>query len=116
MIFSISNLFYDDKEFITMTVYYFAIASEKFLLKEEPIEEILRERMNYYNNHGRVIDFWLVKDPDFLRLPEMSKIRNRLNTTTASIVSTNPLFINWLKLRIGFVITGYFINSKAKFL
>ena len=104
------------KEFITMTVYYFAIASEKFLLQEEPIEEILRERMNYYKNQCKEIDFWLVKNPGFLHLPEMSKIKNRLNTTTASIISTNPLFINWLKLRIGFVITGHFIDSQTKFL
>lgn len=97
-----------------MTVYYFAIASEKFLLQEEPIEEILRERMSYYKNHCKMIDFWLVKNPDFLRLPEMSKIRNRLNTTTVSIISTNPLFISWLKLRIGFVITGHFTNSLAE--
>lgn len=99
-----------------MTVYYFAIASEKFLLQEEPIEEILRERMNHYSNHCKKIDFWLVKNPDFLRLPEMSKVRSRLNTTTASIISTNPLFINWLKLRIGFVITGCFTDSQTEFL
>lgn len=99
-----------------MTVYYFAVASKKFLLEEEPIEEILRERMNYYNNHYKMIDFWLVENPDFLHLPEMSRIRNRLGATTASIISTNPLFINWLKLRIGFIITGYFTDSQAKFL
>ena len=33
-----------------MTTYYFVAASEKFLTVEEPIEEILKERIRNYKN------------------------------------------------------------------
>jgi hypothetical protein len=91
-----------------MTTYYFAIASQDFLLKEEPVEEILRERINHYKNIGKVIDFWLVKNPAFLDAPEMIKVKTQLLKPSAAIISGNPTFINWLKLRLGFVLVGQF--------
>nr|YP_010338024.1 hypothetical protein MW591_pgp006 [Timspurckia oligopyrenoides]UNJ17609.1 hypothetical protein [Timspurckia oligopyrenoides] len=90
-----------------MYKYYFAAASKKFLLEEEPIEEVLRERTNYYAMIGKPIDFWLVVNPDFLNqlnLPASHPIAS--NSSMAAIISTNPVFINWIKLRVTYVFTG----------
>ena len=94
-----------------MTKYYFAIASKKFLLYEEPTEEILRERTNYYNNIKRPIDFWLIRQPSTLGVSEITKISKKLNVSLVVIVSTNNLFIIWLKLRLHFVMTGIFVKD-----
>lgn len=91
-----------------MTTYYFAIASQDFLLKEEPVEEVLRERINHYKNISKVVDFWLLIDPKFIDSPEMSILKTQLIKPSAAIISYNPRFINWLKLRLGFVRTGKF--------
>lgn len=95
-----------------MKTYYFAIASQNFLLNEEPLEEILRERTNHYKNINKQIDFWLVKNPTFINIPEMLTIKKQITKPTAAIISYNPKFIEWLKLRLGFVLTGRLNSSK----
>lgn len=98
-----------------MITYYFAIASQDFLLREEPVEEILRERTQYYSIVQKPIDFWLVRDPSFLKINtiEMINIKKQLTKPTAAIISPNPKFIDWIKLRLGFVLIGQF-NSPLK--
>nr|YP_010873092.1 Ycf54 [Nemalion vermiculare]WGV34442.1 Ycf54 [Nemalion vermiculare] len=91
-----------------MTIYYFAIASQDFLLHEEPLEEVLRERINHYKNIEKVIDFWLIVNPEFINATEMASIKKQLTKPSAAILSHNKTFIEWLKLRFGFVITGEF--------
>jgi len=91
---------------IMIIKYYFAIASQDFLLKEEPVEEILRERINYYNNINKPIDFWLVTNPLFINKPEMTISEKQIKKPIVAIISYNPKFIDWLKLRLGFVFTG----------
>lgn len=91
-----------------MTTYYFAIASQDFLLSEEPIEEILRERTNHYKNFNKRVDFWFVANPLFLDASNMSQIRKQLLKPSAAVISLDPKFIQWLKLRLVFVITGNF--------
>jgi Protein of unknown function (DUF2488) len=49
-----------------MTTYYYVLASQRFLLEEEPFEEVLKERTRYYQEQEKEIDFWLVKQPAFL--------------------------------------------------
>ena len=44
-----------------MSTYHFIAASEAFLTVEEPLEEVLRERVRHYGEQGKEIDFWLVK-------------------------------------------------------
>ena len=39
-----------------MTKYFFVAASEKFLTVEEPLEEILKERMRNYKNKTKFRD------------------------------------------------------------
>ena len=91
-----------------MQTYYYLLASQKFLLEEEPLDEVLRERTRHYQEQEKAIDFWVVKQPAFLETPEFAGARAKCPQPAAAIVSTNPQFITWLKLRLEYVITGEF--------
>ena len=91
-----------------MQTYYFVLASEKFLLNDEIIEEPLRERTRHYGEQGKEIDFWLVRQPAFLDAPEMASFKAQCPQPAAAVISTNPQFITWLKLRLEYVATGEF--------
>nr|QUE29679.1 Ycf54 [Erythrotrichia foliiformis] len=94
-----------------MDNYYFAIATKRFLTEEEPLEEILRERISYYKSNNKVIDFWFIETPDFFNTPQLQKIIGERDQPFAAVVSTNRTFINWIKLRIGYVATGKLSDS-----
>lgn len=89
--------------------YYYVLASQRFLLEEEPIAEVLQERTRYYHEQEKEIDFWLVKQPAFLESPEMAKVKAECPQPAVAIISSNSQFITWLKLRLEYVITGEFI-------
>jgi hypothetical protein len=91
-----------------MQTYYYVVASQKFLLEEEPLDEVLRERTRYYQEQGKPIDFFLVKQPAFLEAPELSSVKATCPQPAAAIISTNSQFITWLKLRLEYVLTGQF--------
>jgi len=91
-----------------MTIYDYVLASENFLLKQEPLEEVLRERTRDYHEKEKEIDFWLVKQPAFLEIPEMAQLKAKVPQPACAIVSTNSEFITWLKLRLEYVATGKF--------
>nr|YP_010338710.1 hypothetical protein MW444_pgp100 [Glaucosphaera vacuolata]UNJ18660.1 hypothetical protein [Glaucosphaera vacuolata] len=95
-----------------MNTYYFALASQKFLLEEEPMEEILRERTNYYLSHNQDIDFWLLPNADDLKKFGVSISNKMFSMPLAAIVSTNEQFIDWIKLRTVHVYTGHFIAEQ----
>jgi hypothetical protein len=88
--------------------YYYVLASQKFLLEEEPLEEVLKERTRDYQEKNQEIDFWLVKQPAFLEAPELAEIKAKCPQPSVAIISTNPQFITWLKLRLEYVIKGEF--------
>ena len=94
-----------------MRRYYFLIASKDFLFFQEPIEEILRERISHYFSINKNIDFCLTTDLDFLEASSLKPIKSNLVKPSAAIVSLNPKFINWLKLRVHYGITGSFTSS-----
>ena len=96
-----------------MTTYYFLAASQRFLLEEEPLDEVLKERIRNYQEQEREIDFRLIKQPAFLDAPELAEIKAKCPQPAAAIVSTNPQFITWLKLRLEFVATGSFEAPSA---
>lgn len=98
-----------------MNNYHFAIASQSFFLNQEPVEEILRERMQYYKSSNKDIDFWFVLNPSFLSFLKKDSISFQNDNSVAAIVSLDKQFIQWLKLRIGFVHTGQF-QSQSVFL
>ena len=91
-----------------MEKYYYVLASQHFLMEQEPIDEVLKERTRNYHEQEKEIDFWLVKQPAFLEAPEMKDIKNKCPQPAAAIISTNAQFITWLRLRLEYVITGEF--------
>ena len=91
-----------------MTTYHFVAASERFLTVEEPLEEVLRERQRNYAETGKTTDFWLVKQPAFLASPELAELNSTLPQPAAAVVSTDPTFITFLKLRLEYVVVGSF--------
>lgn len=91
-----------------MQTYYYVLASQQFLIQEEPTDEVLKERTRYYHEQEKEIDFWLVKQPAFLEAPEMAHIKANCPKPAAAIISTNSQFITWLKLRLEYVVTGEF--------
>ncbi|NJK47695.1 DUF2488 family protein [Candidatus Gracilibacteria bacterium] len=96
-----------------MTKYYFALASQKFLLEEEPLDEVLKERKRDYQEKNKEIDFWLVKQPAFLEVAEFAQVKAKCPQPAAAIISTNEQFITWLKLRLEYVYTGEFEAPSA---
>jgi hypothetical protein len=96
-----------------MKTYYYVLASQHFLIEEEPIEEVLKERTRNYHEQEKEIDFWLIKQPAFLESPEMANVKQECPQPAAAIISTNPQFITWLKLRLEFVKTGEFQAPSA---
>ncbi|MGK7888973.1 MAG: MgPME-cyclase complex family protein [Leptolyngbyaceae cyanobacterium] len=96
-----------------MATYYYVLASKKFLMEEEPLDEVFRERQRHYLEVEKEIDFWLVEQPAFLEAPELAEAKKACPQPAAAIVSTDPTFINWLKLRLEFVLTGEFEAPSA---
>jgi hypothetical protein len=97
--------------------------SQKDLLTNQVIEEILRERANSYFIRKKPIDFWLLISPSFVFTPSIfnkikktsfynqqkstissSKTENRTekNEFYAALVSTDKEFIKWIQLRLGY--------------
>ncbi|MFO5438668.1 MAG: MgPME-cyclase complex family protein, partial [Dolichospermum sp.] len=40
-----------------MEKYYYVLASQHFLIEEEPIDEVLKERTRHYHEQEKEIDF-----------------------------------------------------------
>ena len=99
-----------------MTTYFFVAASEEFLTVEEPLEEILKERTRNYKENNKEIDFWLLKNPSFLRSSKFIDLRKRLPSPPAAVMSTDKKFITFLKLRLEFVAVGEFEFPDAEIL
>ena len=97
----------------TATPYHFVAASERFLTVEEPLEEVLRERVRNYQEQGKTIDFWLVTRPAFLEAPELASVAAKVPRPAAAVVSTDAKFITFLKLRLEFVAAGQFRAPSA---
>ncbi|WP_216905338.1 MgPME-cyclase complex family protein [Synechococcus sp. CCY 0621] len=91
-----------------MTRYHFVAASRVFLLEEEPLEEVLRERVRNYAEKDKTIDFWLLERPAFLEAPELAAAVAAVPRPAAAVVSTDEKFITFMKLRLEFVALGSF--------
>lgn len=96
-----------------MKTYYYILASKRYILEEEPTEEVLKERTRYYQEQEKELDFWLIHQPAFLEAPEMAVAKAKCPQPAVAIVSTNPQFITWLKLRLEYVLTGSFEAPSA---
>ena len=91
-----------------MTTYHFVAASERFLTVEEPLAEVLKERERNYAETGKTIDIWLLRQPAFLAAPELAELNRQVPEPSAAVVSTDPTFITFLKLRLEYVVVGQF--------
>ncbi|BBL86561.1 Histone acetyltransferase HPA2 and related acetyltransferases (chromatophore) [Paulinella micropora] len=91
-----------------MSTYYFVAASERFLTETDRLEEVLQERLSNYTKIGRPIDFWLIRNPKFLQSHTFKLMIANIPGPIASIVSTDAKFIEFLKLRLEFVVKGTF--------
>ena len=91
-----------------MTTYFFVAASEKFLTVEEPLEEILKERDRNYDENNKEKDFWLLKNPAFLKSSKFDDLSEKIPSPAAAVISTDKKFITFLKLRLEFVAVGEF--------
>ena len=91
-----------------MKTYFFVAASEKFLTVEEPLEEILKERDRNYDENNKEKDFWLLKNPSFLKSSEFVDLSTKIPSPPAAVISTDKKFITFLKLRLEFVAVGEF--------
>jgi hypothetical protein len=92
---------------------YYILMSQEEMFKNEVIEEILRERTNYYISKNKIIDFWLTLCPNFLNIEEIENTnffkKEKLKKKSIDdkffyslLISSNKEFINWVQLRIGF--------------
>jgi len=97
-----------------MKTYYFVAASEKFLTVEEPLDEILKERMRNYKENNKEIDFWLLKNPSFLQTTQFADLKAKIPSSPAVVLSTDKKFITFLKLRLEFVAVGEFEFPNAE--
>lgn len=101
--------------------YHFVIGSSKFLLKNEPLEEMLRERAQFLRREKKPITFWLVKSPKFLNSPQLKDLQKKLleaglsGVELTAIVSLDESFTTWLKLRLQNVGGGNFMTGEDIF-
>ena len=97
-----------------MKTYYFVAASEKFLTVEEPLNEILKERERNYKENNKEKDFWLLKNPSFLKTKQFVDLTAKIPSLPAAVLSTDKKFITFLKLRLEFVAVGEFECPNAE--
>ena len=91
--------------------YHYLIFNQKEFFKSEVLEEVLRERANYYSSKNRLMDFWILVSPNWLFNSQISKKfvqtcfykknKNLDNNYYSILISTDIEFIKWVKLRIG---------------
>ena len=91
-----------------MQTYHYVLASSKFLLEEEPLQEVIDERHRYYKEKNKEVDFWLIQQPAFVDVASMADIKARCPQPCTAVISTNQQFIQWLKLRLEYVHVGQF--------
>jgi len=96
-----------------MATYHYIAASKSFLMEDEALDEVLEERIRNYHQQEKEIDFWFVEQPAFLQSPEMAEVGDRIPKPAAAVITTDPQFITWLKLRLEYVASGQFDAPSA---
>lgn len=92
------------------TKYHFVVANAKFMLdEEEHFREQLFERQRLFREREREQDFWLVVEPKFLsKFPDITR---RLKRPAVALVSTDGVWIKFMKLRLDRVLMESFDAS-----
>jgi len=100
------------------TIFYYLLMSQKDLLQNQGIEEILRERSTYYLIRKKEKNFWITVSPSFINSlnikekikssnfynQKLSSIKSLINSNSefyATLISSDKDFINWMKVRLG---------------
>ena len=99
---------------------YFILMSQKDFLENQVIEEVLRERANYYVSKNKLRNFWIVNSPEFVFLPKFKtkitnsnfykqkinqivvKLNNKDYEFYTALITFDYEFIKWIQLRIGY--------------
>ena len=91
--------------------YHYLVFNQKEFFKNEVLEEVLRERANYYNSKNRLMDFWILVSPNWLFSSDISKKfvktcfyikdNNSDKNYYSILISTDIDFIKWVRLRVG---------------
>ena len=90
--------------------------TQESLLKNQVLEELLREKSNNYQINKQQKDFWILNSPNFInKLNLLEKIKNsnfynnnkNKNDHFSCLVSLDKKYIQWIELRL-----GYFENIK----
>jgi hypothetical protein len=95
--------------------------SQKDLLQNQVIEEILREKSSYYIAQGKAPDYWILISPKFIKKFDIDKklkktkfFQNQQNKIVlksnkneelefySALISLDEEFMNWVKLRLGY--------------
>ena len=96
--------------------YYYIIMTQESLLKNQVLEELLREKSNNYQVNKQQKDFWILNSPNFINKLNLSeKIKNsnfyknnkNKNNHFSCLISLDKKYIQWIELRL-----GYFENIK----
>lgn len=98
--------------------FHYLLMSQKDFLENQVIEEILRERANFYLSQKKKKDFWILTQPTFIlnknfqekilksNFYQQQKQNLKSSLTEdeffVSLVSINKEFITWVALRLGF--------------
>jgi len=90
--------------------YTFIVANAKFMLwEEEHFVELMKERLRFYGEQNKELDFWIVYEPEFLKdFPDITK---RLGRPAVALVSRDATWITFMKLRLDRVLKGDFEAS-----
>lgn len=85
------------------------------MLENQILEELLRERANYYLSKNKIKDFWILINPNFLRhLNEKIAHTNFFSQQKSELIgkicgpyyscliSVDKDFIKWVQLRLGY--------------
>jgi len=92
--------------------YYYLLMSQTDFIKNQVLEEVLRERANYYFSKNKVLDFWISISPSFIKDLELEQKIKETNfyiqkkeekpDYIVALISLDKEFINWIQLRLGY--------------
>ena len=94
---------------------YYLLFSQKDFLQNQVIEELIRERSNYYIAENKSTDYWILNSPEFINNSELKEIiklssfykakQNEIVKNNeeyfSSILTFNKEFFVWMQLRLG---------------
>jgi len=73
---------------------------------EEPLDEVLAERVRNYGERNKPLDFWKVPQPRFIDDPQVKAALAACPRPALAVVSTDGQFIRWLRNRLAYVLMG----------